>query len=176
MTRFKSLLVVLVICALSLSATFAVASSEGADFIGKKVPSFVAKDLDGKDVDIKSFEGKPVLVNFWGLRCGACIEEMPHLNNLFDKYTKDGLVILGINTDGIDSEFLKSPRGMANLPAELKYTVIEDPEGKLIDLFKMDAAPLNIIVDKKGNVTFYHVGYEAGDEKILEEKVKEALK
>jgi thiol-disulfide isomerase/thioredoxin len=176
MTRIKLSLVFVIIvsCLLCINSSFV--SAGGEEFIGKASPEFAAKDLDGNDLDLKSLKGKTVLVNFWGLRCGACIEEMPHLNNLHDKYKDDGLVILGINADGIDGEFLKGPRGMANLPVELKYTAIQDPEMKLIDTFKMEAAPLNIIIDKEGIVRYYHMGYEPGDEKELEEKVAEAIK
>jgi thiol-disulfide isomerase/thioredoxin len=175
---FKSkLLLVLTIftfCLVSFNAD--VSFAEGDGFVGKAVPAFVATDIDGNEIDIKSFKGKPVLVNFWGLRCGACIEEMPHLNALYDKYSEKGLTILGINADGIGADFLKGPRGMAVLPHEMKYTIIQDADMKLIDVFKMEAAPLNILVDKEGIVRFYHMGFEPGDEKVLEEKVAEVIK
>jgi peroxiredoxin len=155
----------------------AVVFGEGEAFVGKATPSFVAKDLDGNELDINSYKGKnTVLINFWGLRCGACIEEMPHLNKLYDDYKDDGLLIFGINADGIDADFLKSPRGMAKLPLELKYTIIEDPDMKLIDLYQMEAAPLNILIDKEGIVQYYHMGYEPGEEKELFDKVKSVIK
>lgn len=175
--RKNKLLLMFVIVVLSmLSVGSALVFAEGEEFIGKASPEFTAKDLEGNDVVLSSFKGdKVVLVNFWGLRCGACIEEMPHLNDLHDKYGEKGLVVLGINADGIGADFLTSPRGMVNLPHELKYTVIQDPDMKLIDLYKMEAAPLNIIIDREGVVQFYHMGYEPGDETKLEDKVKEVL-
>lgn len=173
--RFSLVLVTFILCLVTFSTQ--VVFAEGEDFIGKPAPSFKVKDIDGNELDINSYKGKnTVLINFWGLRCGSCIEEMPHLNELYDKHKGNGLLILGVNADGIDADFLKSPRGMVNLPLELKYTIIQDPDMKLIDIFKMEAAPLNILIDKKGIVRYYHMGYEPGEEKDLFEKVESVIK
>lgn len=55
---------------------------------------------------LADLRGKVVLLDFWGVWCAACIEEMPHLFELHDKYHDKGLVIIGIHQDagdGIDS-------------------------------------------------------------------------
>jgi cytochrome oxidase Cu insertion factor (SCO1/SenC/PrrC family) len=46
--------------------------------VGDKAADFTTVDLDGTQVTLSSYQGqKVVLLNFWGLRCGACIEEIP---------------------------------------------------------------------------------------------------
>ena len=40
--------------------------SLAAPSIGKPAPDFSLTLLDGRTVSLKSFRGKPVLVNFWG--------------------------------------------------------------------------------------------------------------
>ena len=173
--KFSLVLVTFIFCLVSLNTQ--VVFAEGEAFVGKPTPSFVAKDLDGNELNINSYKGKnTVLINFWGLRCGACIDEMPYLNELYDKHKDNGLLILGVNADGIDADFLKSPRGMTNLPLKLKYTIIQDPDMKLIDTSQMEAAPLNILIDKEGIVRYYHMGYEPGEEKELFEKVESVIK
>lgn len=172
--KYSKLVIVLTVLLVVLSAV--VAFAEGEDFVGKPVPSIKLKDLDGNEKDISEYKGKTVLINFWGLRCGSCIEEMPHLNGLHDKYKDKGLVILGINADGIDGDFIKGPKGVVNLPVSLKYTLIQDAEMKHIDTFKMEAAPLNILIDTEGVVQFYHSGYEPGDETKLDEKIGSVIK
>jgi thiol-disulfide isomerase/thioredoxin len=75
-----------------------------------KAPDFVAKDLAGKEYKLSSFAGKQVvLLNFWGLRCGACLEEMPYLEEIQKKLGPKGLVTLGVDTDGVDAKTIVGP-------------------------------------------------------------------
>jgi thiol-disulfide isomerase/thioredoxin len=57
------------------------------------------KDLDGKDVNLASFKGRPLLINFWATYCGPCKEEIPMLIQLADQYKDQGLTVLGISSD-----------------------------------------------------------------------------
>ncbi|MCF6287301.1 MAG: redoxin domain-containing protein, partial [Candidatus Hydrogenedentes bacterium] len=42
------------------------------------------KDLNGDSVDLKAFEGQPLLLHFWNPTCVSCIAEIPSLNTLYD--------------------------------------------------------------------------------------------
>jgi thiol-disulfide isomerase/thioredoxin len=44
--------------------------------------------LDGKTVSLKSFQGKPVLLDFWATWCGPCVESMPSVKRLYDEAAK----------------------------------------------------------------------------------------
>ena len=57
------------------------------------------KDLDGRDVNLASFKGRPLLINFWATYCGPCKEEIPMLIQLADQYKDQGLTVLGISSD-----------------------------------------------------------------------------
>lgn len=57
------------------------------------------KDLDGHDVNLASFKGRPLLINFWATYCGPCKEEIPMLIQLADQYKDQGLTVLGISSD-----------------------------------------------------------------------------
>ncbi len=123
-----------------------------------KAPSVTFTDIDGGNTSLAGYLGKSVvLVNFWGLRCQNCIEEIPFLERLNNKYGSKGLVILGVNTDGVDGKTLK--RFMPQLSAKFTYPVIADPEFKVVDVFQMMAAPLSIIIARDGTVRFRHEGY-----------------
>lgn len=73
------------------------------------------KDLDGKDVNLASFKGRPLLINFWATYCGSCKEEIPMLIQLADQYKDQGLAVLGISTDD-------TARQMKPFVAEYKMT------------------------------------------------------
>ncbi len=139
---------------------------------GTAAPAFAAKDLAGRPIDFAALvkKSKATVVNFWGLRCQACLEEMPSLNALYLKYKDAGVAFLGINVDGVGADIINAqlPRVVQTAP---DYPLVPDEELKVADLFKMTAAPMTVVINASGIVTFSHEGYEAGDEKELEDRI-----
>jgi peroxiredoxin len=60
---------------------------------------FTLKDVNGKDVRLADFKGKPLVINFWATWCGPCKLEVPFFVDLAQKYKAQGLTIVGISTD-----------------------------------------------------------------------------
>ena len=56
---------------------------------------FTLKDMNGVDVNLASFKGKVILLNFWATWCGPCRAEIPSLVELQQQYADD-LVVLGL--------------------------------------------------------------------------------
>jgi len=145
---------------------------------GKRAPVFSLKDLEGKDLRLADFSGKKVVwLNFWGLRCGPCVRELPALEKLYAKYAPKGLVIIGINTDGVDAALIKKQFSeRADLKsAGITFPLAPDPEFKVIDSYGLMGAPLNVMIDKKGVIRFHHEGYEEGDEANYAKSVEKLL-
>jgi len=115
--------------------------------------------MDGSTTSLADYKGKSVVVvNFWGLRCQNCIEEMPFLERLYNKYGSKGLVILGVNTDGVPADLLT--KFLPQLPVKVSYPLVVDPQFALADAYQMMAAPLTIVIAKDGTVRYRHEGYE----------------
>lgn len=142
---------------------------------GKTAPLFRAVGSDGNPVVLERLLDKkgPVLLNFWGLRCGSCIQEIPHLNDLFRRYEGAGLTILGVNVDGLPGAKIREQ--VERMGIEMLYPWIADPDFKLIELYHMSGAPLNVIIGSSGEVRYYHEGFEEGDEAALEREIKRAM-
>ena len=65
-----------------------------------QAPNFTVYDLDGNEVNLTDFFGKPIIVNFWASWCGPCKMEMPDFNEAYQTY-KDDITFLMVNmTDG----------------------------------------------------------------------------
>ena len=83
--RFFTVIAVLLAVALSTPAL-----AEGG-WVGKKAPDFEVTDTNGNSYKLSALAGdKVVWLNFWGLRCGPCVRELPALQKIYDKY-KDRL-------------------------------------------------------------------------------------
>lgn len=75
--------------------------------VGDTMPDFKTVDLNGNEVTKDVFQNKLLtVVNFWGTACGPCIQEMPELEALAQKYA-DKVQFLGIVTDIMDTEDAK---------------------------------------------------------------------
>ena len=175
----RMMLIILAVFAVALSVPSSPALAEDAfgeeKFkAGDRAPDFTTVDLEGNKVTLSSFNGsKVVLLNFWGLRCGACIEEMPHLNALYDKYKDKGLAVLGVDTDGVDATIVRNTMKEVGIVAD--FTILLDQEFTITDTYTNFLVPLTLVIGKGGVIEFIHTGYESGNEADYEKAVAKAL-
>ena len=60
---------------------------------------FTLKDMNGKDVRLAEFRGRPIILNFWATWCGPCKQEIPAFVDLVTKYKDQKLTVLGVSVD-----------------------------------------------------------------------------
>lgn len=176
--RVRRLPLVLLVALSFLVPWPAGAAEEGDDWVGKPAPAFDLKDLDGNPLRSADLAGKKVVwLNFWGLRCGPCVRELPALQKLHETYRDKGLLIVGLNADGVDAEFIRKSFGeRADLKAAgVTFPLAPDPEFAAIDAYGLMGAPLNVMIDRSGVIRYRHEGYEAGDEAQYAKVVEELL-
>ena len=160
------------------SGSAVLASEEEEEWVGKPAPEFSLTDLGGASLELSQLVGKKVVwLNFWGLRCGPCVRELPALQKLYAQYQERGLLIVGVNADGVDAAFIqKQLADRADLKAAgVTFPLTPDADFAVIDQYGLMGAPLNVIIDKKGIVRFRHEGYEDGDEAHYAEVVEQLL-
>jgi peroxiredoxin len=141
---------------------------------GDVAPEIATIDLDNAKVALSSFKGKKVVfLNFWGIRCGSCIEEMPYVEALYQKYKDKDAAFLGVDTDGVPADIIRA--ALKDLNLKISYTLLLDLEFTITDTYTNFLVPLTIVIDKKGVITYIHTGFEKGREKEYEEALKKAL-
>lgn len=115
--------------------------------IKSEAKNFHVSNLNGEEVYLYQYIGKPIVINFWASWNEGCIEELSYFANAENKY-KDSIKFLMINlTDGnketIESanKFLKDnniniiPLFDDHLEARMSYNVTELPRTIFIDKY-----------------------------------------
>jgi len=101
--------------------------------IGNIAPNFTLQTIDGETVTLSDFRGKIVMVNIWLTDCKGCVDEMAHIQAVFDECSDEELMILAINaTDSAVTvkEFVNS-RGFT-FPIPVSYTHLTLPTSDLV--------------------------------------------
>lgn len=108
-------------------------------------PEFELEDLDGNIVRLADLKGKNILVNFWATWCPFCIDEMPDLQLIYEKYKDDDFIVLAINVQ----ESAEKARGYLE-EAGLDLPVLLDKNSRIAALYGATSIPLTIAVNKDG--------------------------
>lgn len=73
-------------------------SDAGTAFgIGKPAPALRVPRIGGGTIDLASFRGKPVWVNFMQTTCPPCVDEFPLMNGFAVRYADSGLVVVAVD-------------------------------------------------------------------------------
>ena len=108
------------------------------------------------------------IVNFWGTSCGHCLEEMPKLAELQERYGKDGLVVLSICADEDDLEVIS--KVAAQVAPE--HQVYADDSGLVTQKYSVGALPTFVIIDRQQKV----IASRSGVIDWLSDEVQQALR
>jgi len=73
--------------------------------VGETAPGFTLPDMDGKQISLKDYRGKVVLLYFWATWCGTCKYFMPEIKILWDKYKNKDFVVIGLDLDNTKSKW-----------------------------------------------------------------------
>lgn len=105
-------------------------------------------------LDLAEYRGKVVIVDFWASWCVPCRQSFPWFNDMYDEYSDDGLVILGVNTKDDDAE---AQQFLEEFPA--KFEIVYDPEGRLAQEFGVVAMPSSFVFSRDGELDTRHLGF-----------------
>jgi thiol-disulfide isomerase/thioredoxin len=144
-----------------------------AKVAGKAAPlDFTLKDMNGVDVKLASFKGKPIVVNFWATWCGPCRAEIPSLVELQTAYTAEGkdVVILGISVDD-PIEKLKPYASQM----KMNYPVlVGNGRDDVQDAFgPLWGIPVTVFIDREGRIAKKHSGIASKEQ--FEQEIKALL-
>lgn len=116
--------------------------------------SFTLPDLAGKTWDLSCLRGHVVLVNFWATRCPPCVSELPRLCEIYARFEKQGLLVLGISDE--DAATQQSFRAKHPIP----YPLLLDPGAATSKKFLTQGIPHSFVFNRSGALIAQSVGPE----------------
>ncbi len=116
-------------------------------------PQLSLTDLSGQKLELSSYRGKVVILDFWATWCEPCRTEIPRFVDLQNKYRNQGLQIIGISLD----DDPKPVRGFyqqfkMNYPVAIGDANLAERYGGILGL------PVNFVIDREGRIHAKHVG------------------
>jgi thiol-disulfide isomerase/thioredoxin len=136
-------------------------------------PAFATLTPDGKPIALSDFKGKVVLLDFWATWCGPCMQAIPAIQRLSEKFKDQPVAIVGVNRDKEGDES-KVKRTIER--KQLTFHQAMDTPGTIAKSYKITAIPALILIDKEGVVRQVHVGYGPGEEEVLAAEIEKLLK
>ncbi|MGQ9845040.1 MAG: TlpA family protein disulfide reductase [Caldisericia bacterium] len=138
----------------------------------KEAVDFTLQTLDGGVIQLSSFKGKVVLLDFWAEWCGPCKIAAPTIISLYKNYKDKGLRVFGVNLDDkkdiekiisyVKNENVPYPTLLEGFPVAIKYGVT--------------GIPKFVLIDKDGKIALEIVGAVNNLENILKISIESLLK
>ncbi|KGO88166.1 hypothetical protein Q765_03740 [Flavobacterium rivuli WB 3.3-2 = DSM 21788] len=130
---------------------------------GTIIDDLTLTDISGVTHTMQSLQGKIIIIDFWFIKCYACVQEMPELNKLKQQFGTENVAYFGVTFDKKDKvkKFLEHTK--------FNFTIVPDGK-KLTERFGIKFYPTTLILDQERQVVY------TGDSGALNDRKKEIKK
>lgn len=105
-------------------------------------------------LDLKSYHGKVVYLDFWASWCKPCQKSFPWMNQLLTRYPAEKFTVITINLDA-ETEAMHQFLGKV----EANFDIYHDPSGQIAEQFQIEGMPTSYLIDAAGKVVKKHIGF-----------------
>ncbi len=118
----------------------------------KDAPNFDVTSVDGKQLKLQDLKGKVVVINFWGIWCPPCLQEIPRLNQLVVQYKTKDVVFIAFTEDDEAKlkKFLKTKPFKYNIIP--KSTEVIETYMNETDIGGVMRYPTHIVINQDGKI------------------------
>lgn len=115
--------------------------------LGQAAPDFTIQTPDGQAIRLSDYQGRPVLINFWATWCAPCLLEMPALEQTYQKYKSQGLVVLAVNQ-------AEAPDRVKQYMTtyKLSFPAVLDNDLAVSRMYRVTGYPTTWLVDREGHL------------------------
>lgn len=140
--------------------------------VGDAAPSLSISDTSGAEFVLDDLRGKVTLVNFFATWCGACLKELPHIQELWDDNRDNGdfaLIAIGREETNESLIAFQSKRGYS-------FPMAADPERASYSLFAAELIPRTYLLSRDGTICFASSGFTEEDMARLQMELTKQLR
>ncbi|RHW39401.1 TlpA family protein disulfide reductase [Lysinibacillus yapensis] len=121
----------------------------------EQAPDFELKTLNGETIRLSQFKGQKVFINFWATWCPSCVEEMPTIQQYYERHAKD-VIILSVNAT--DQEWNKKDVAEFSENHSITFPILLDEDGEVSVSYEILTIPTSIIINEEGMINEKIVG------------------
>jgi len=175
MKKNRKTIQVIILLAVVLLGGYAIgkalfSSSDDRPKVGQRPPDFALLDLNKQTHRLADYEGKALVINFWGTFCPPCVVETPEFQRQYEKWQAQGkpFEIVGINLS-------EDQLTVANFVEKfgLTYDILRDQRNRIEQLYGVRSYPTTFFVKPDGTIMDIFVG--GMKEQDIEERVAKLL-
>lgn len=136
--------------------------------IESMAPEITLPNTKDSVVNLSSYKGKIVLIDFWASWCAPCRAANPGVIRLYNKYKAKGFEVFGVSIDNKKQAWVK-----AIAQDKIKYTQVNDKGGwysPIAEKYGINQIPTSFLLDRTGKIIAMDL-----EGKALENKLKELL-
>ena len=128
--------------------------------VGNCAPEFAGTQewINSEPLTIESLRGKVVLIDFWTYTCVNCIRTLPFLQQWYERYSDEGLVIVGVHTPEFEFEKIFGNVVEATMDEGVVWPVVQDNEFSVWRSYSNRFWPAKYLIDQSGEVRYTHFG------------------
>lgn len=132
---------------------------------GETVPDFEAILADGSTFNIKDYQDKIVVLDFWATWCGPCRAAFPHIDKVREQTADQDVVVIALNAWEPKAAFDRYLEGEGS---RFGFTFAHDPAGRdrktsiPATLFNVRSFPTTFVIGKDGVIAASFAGYPEG--------------
>lgn len=131
-------------------------SEDGWKKVKGKAIDFTMVTFDGKTINSNDLKGKVIILEFWDTHCGPCLQLMPELVKLSDKYKDNPDVAIFVINAGWEP--IENAKAFMDKKGYSFKSAFMDK--KISRELGVSTLPATIIIDKNFNFKFKHLGFD----------------
>jgi len=138
---------------------------------GDAAPDFTRPRLtDAEPASLSTYRGQVVLLNFWATWCKPCEDEMPAMQDLWDRLHDRGFELLAVSVDENEADVAPFVERL-----DLRFPVLLDPGGDVSRTYQTMGYPESILIDRDGRIVERYVGPKPWNQPDYVDRVERLL-